>query len=194
MTWLFLLDCFCVVVKQTWRTSRRREEVQWGFAKVKEWSYCVARHHTLEVSFFPLIWICIYILIPAIISISEESLVVWHKNVDIVWFDLSDSSSGLFCRIKWKWCLCPPPSDLLAVCLCCWDQGSESFLLRDTLACEPNFQWGRGKTLACRVERLSAAGSLPGWVMELLSEGALFASDQPFASMTLSMGVSIQCY
>lgn len=86
------------------------------------------------------------------------------------------------------------PSVLLLVCLCCWGQWSESFLLWDTLACQPDFQWGRGETLACRLKRLSVAGALPGWVIELLSEGALSASHQPFASMALSMGVSIQCY
>lgn len=42
---LLLLCCG----KQTWRTSRPREEVQWGFVKVKEWSYCAAHHPTLEV-------------------------------------------------------------------------------------------------------------------------------------------------
>lgn len=35
--------------KQTWRTSRPREEARWGFVKVKEWSCYVAHHHTLEV-------------------------------------------------------------------------------------------------------------------------------------------------
>lgn len=46
--WLFaLLPLFCC--KQTWRTSRPREEVQSGFVKVKEWSYCVALHPILEV-------------------------------------------------------------------------------------------------------------------------------------------------
>lgn len=47
--WLFFALLLLCCGEQTWRTSRPREEVQWGFVKVKEWSYYVAHHPTLEV-------------------------------------------------------------------------------------------------------------------------------------------------
>lgn len=49
--WWFFISYSAAFVKQTWRISRPREEIQWGFVKVKEWSYCVAHPLTQEVRF-----------------------------------------------------------------------------------------------------------------------------------------------
>lgn len=91
---LLLLCCG----KQTWRTSRRREEVQWGSVKVKEWSCCVARPSILEVSYFLCrvrdMYLHLYqsVVCPANTNtqVSENSLSVLYRNVDF-----SDSSSLL---------------------------------------------------------------------------------------------------
>lgn len=48
MEWLFLFIGFSLR-QQTWRVSRPKEEIQWEFVKVKEWSYSVAHPSTLEV-------------------------------------------------------------------------------------------------------------------------------------------------
>lgn len=54
--------------------------------------------------------------------------------------------------------------------------------------------WRRGKTLACRLRRMSAAGAQPSWVITALPGRALFASLGPFAPLTLSMGLRIRRY
>lgn len=115
LTILLLLLLCCG--KQTWRTSRLKEEVQWGFVKVKEWSYCVAHRHTLEVihtAYFEFI-ICMWIA-----ASHKLCILQFHKRVTnccVVWNHFSDSSSTACLSGLSGSHVCPLPLRSLFVCV-----------------------------------------------------------------------------
>lgn len=185
LTSTFILLSCCAI--QTWRTSRRREEAQWGFAKARGWSCCAAPRLIPEVRLIQAYGM-IYIWHSQTFTVywtrtNIQSLLVSYRNVGC------DGEPFLICSAficaELKSSLCSLPSHPAAVCLCRGGQWSEPFYSGQVHA--PDSQQAQGKTLACRLTRPSVAGVLPGWVMELRSKAALFASHQPFASMTLSI-------
>lgn len=139
---IFLLFFFCFF--QTWRTSRRREEMQWGSERAKEWSCCAARRLTLEViRSAPICLSCLCIC--PVAALRPDSFVLHIPEL----FEETPSVCGrmrdarravslhLFVIVPiFIWsvgsCVCALPSDLLTVCLRCGGQRSESFLLWDT--------------------------------------------------------------
>lgn len=176
---LLLLCCG----KQTWRTSRPREEVRWGFAKVKEWSYYVVHHPTLEVRrpfhksplfsslFHSFGHFCA--AVQRILTLGDESLSVLqnsrHSSLPFLLF--------LICSVyleKVEVMLLHLPVGIVEV------SGVSHFYSGTLWLVGLIFYSSRGKTLACRLKRMSAVGAVPGWEIEVLFGSAFLCFSWAF--------------